>query len=104
MAKHNYTSKEWYRSAACLIYKPNKKDPHNIPNYRPIALTNGILKSWNSILTNIGSPWAESQGILSDTVDGFRIHRKIYDILSTHIMMYEDAKMSRKYMYTYSLL
>ncbi len=55
---------------------------------------NGILKLWTSILTNIGFPWVEAQGILSDTADGFRRHRKIYDSLSTHIMMYEDAKMS----------
>ena len=25
MAKHNYTPKEWCRSATCLLYKPNKK-------------------------------------------------------------------------------
>ncbi len=54
---------------------------------------NGILKLWTSILTNIGSPWAAELGILSDIADGFRRHRKIYDSLSTHIMMYEDAKM-----------
>jgi hypothetical protein len=51
---------------------------------------NGILKLWTLILTNIGSPWAEAQGILSDTTDGLRLHRKIYDSLSTHSMMHED--------------
>ena len=91
MAKHNYIQIEWYISAACLLYK---KNPHNITIFRPIALMNGILKLWNFILTSIGSPWAEAQGIISDTVDGFRRHRKIWDSLSTHIMMYEaDAKM-----------
>ena len=54
---------------------------------------NGILKLWTFILTNISSPWAEALEILSDTADRFRRHRKIYDSLSTHIMMYEDAKM-----------
>jgi len=58
-----------------------KKDSHNRASYRPIALMNGILKLWTSILTNIGSPWAEAQGILSDTSDGFRRHRKIYNSL-----------------------
>jgi hypothetical protein len=57
---------------------------------------NKILKLWTSILTNIGSPWAEAQGILSDTADRFKCHRKIYDSLSTHNMMYEDAKLFRK--------
>jgi hypothetical protein len=95
MAKHNYTPKEWCRSATYLLYKPNKKDPHNIAYYRPIALMNDILKLLTSILTNIGSPWAEAQGIFSDTADGFKRHRNIYDSLSTHIIMYEDAKMSK---------
>jgi hypothetical protein len=75
------------------IIQTEKKYPHNIAYYRPIALINGILKLWTSILSNIGSPWTEAQGILSDTSDGFRRHRKIYDSLSIHIMMYEDAKM-----------
>jgi hypothetical protein len=100
MAKYNYTPKEWCRTVTCLLYKPNKKDPHNIANYPPIALVNGILKLWTSILANISSPLAEAQGILSDTSDGFKRHGKIYDSLSTHIMMYEDAKMSKKHIYT----
>ncbi len=61
---------------------------------------NDILKLWTSILTNIGSPWVEAQSILSDTTDGFKRHRKIYDNLSTHIMMYEDAKISKIHIYT----
>jgi hypothetical protein len=73
----------------------HKKCYHNIAYYRPIDLMNGFQKLWTSILTNIGSSWAEAQGILIDTVDGFRRHGKIYDNLSTHIMMYEDAKMSK---------
>jgi hypothetical protein len=100
MAKHNHTPREWCKSATCLLYKPNKKDPHNIAYYRPIALMNGKLKLRTSILTDIGSPWAEAQGIFSDTADGFRHHRKIYDSLSTHIMVYEDAKLSKKHIYT----
>jgi len=99
MAKYYYTPKECYRSATYLLYKPNKKDPHYIAYYRPISLMNDILRLWISILASIGSPWAEAQEILSDIVDGFRRHRKIYDSLSTHIMMYEDVKMSRKHIY-----
>ena len=105
MAKHNYTPKERCRSATSLFYKPNKKDLHIIAYYMPIALMNGILKLWNSILTNIGSPWVEAQDILSDTVNGFRRHKKIHDILSRHIVMYEDAKISKIHIYTaYSVL
>ncbi len=80
--------------------QPNKKDPHNIAYYRPVALMNKILQIWTSILTNIGSPWVEARGILNNTADGFRRHRKIYDILLTYITMYEDAYISTKPIYT----
>ena len=53
---------------------------------------NYILKLWTSILTNIGTHTAETEGIFSDTSDGFRAHRQIYDSLTTHIVMYEGAK------------
>ena len=66
----------------------------------PIALINCILKLWTSILTNIGTQTAESEGVLSDTADGFRSHIYIYDSLSTHTMMYEDAKISNRDIYT----
>jgi hypothetical protein len=61
---------------------------------------NCILKLWTSILTNIGTQTAESSGIFSDTANGFRSHRNIYDSLSTHITMYEDAKISKRNIYT----
>ena len=61
---------------------------------------NCILKLWTSILTIIGTQTAESEGIFSDTTDGFRSHRNIYDIISTHITMFEDAKLSKKNIYT----
>jgi hypothetical protein len=57
---------------------------------------NFILKIWTSILTNVGTQTAEAEGIFSDTVDGFRSHRYINDSLSTHIMVHEDAKLSKK--------
>jgi hypothetical protein len=75
-------------------YSKNKKT-HGIVYNRPIAPVNGILKLWTSILTNIGRPWAEEKGILSDTSDGFKRHKKINDNLSTRVMLYEDAKMSK---------
>jgi hypothetical protein len=60
---------------------------------------NCILKLWTSILTSIGTQIAEAEGIFSDTSDGFRSHRNIYDSLSTHIMMYEDATISKRNIY-----
>ena len=66
----------------------------------PIALMNCILKLWTSILTSIGSQTTESEGVFSDTAYGFRSHRNIYDSLSTHILMYEDAKISKRNIYT----
>jgi hypothetical protein len=100
MAKYSYTPQKWCTSATKLIYKPNKTDPHNPANYTPSALMNCILKLWTSILTNIGTQHAESKGVFGDTADGFRSHKNIYDSLSTHIMMYEDAKISKRNIYT----
>jgi hypothetical protein len=61
---------------------------------------NCILKLWASILTGIGTQTTESGGVFSDTSDGFRSHKNIYDSFSTHIMMYEDAKISKRNIYT----
>jgi hypothetical protein len=102
MARYSYTPKKWCTSATKLIYKPLKTDPHNPSNYRPIALMNCILKLWTSIFASIETQPAESEGIFSDTVDGFRSHTNIHDSLSTHILMYpyEDAKISKRNIYT----
>jgi hypothetical protein len=42
----------------------------------------------------------KSEGVFNDTADGFRSHINIYDSLSTHNMMYEDAKISKRNIYT----
>ena len=99
IVKHRYTPKKWCVSAIKVIYKPNKTDPNIPSNYRPIALVICILKLWTSILTNIGTHTAETEGIFSDTAHGFRAHRQIYDSLATHIMTYEDAKLSKNNIY-----
>jgi len=57
---------------------------------------NCILKLWISNLTSIKTQPTESEDIFSDTADGFRPHQNIYDSLSTHIMMYEDANISKR--------
>jgi hypothetical protein len=61
---------------------------------------NCIFKLWTSILMSIGTQTAESGGVFSDTADGFRSHRNIYDSFSTDIMMYEDAEISKRNIYT----
>ncbi len=61
---------------------------------------NRILEKWTLILTNGGSPRAETHGILSNTADGFRRHGEIHDGLSTRIIMLEDAKMTYRHIYT----
>ena len=100
MAKYSYTPRKWCTNATILFFNPNKIGPHNPSNYRPIALMNCILKLWTSILTSIGTQTTESKGIFSDTADKFRSHINIYDSLSTHIMMHEDAKFSKRNIYT----
>jgi len=59
-----------------------------------------IRKLWTSILTSIGTQTAETGDVFSDTADGFHSHRNIYDSLSTLIMIYEDAKISKRNIYT----
>jgi len=61
---------------------------------------NCILKLWTSILTSIGTQTTESKCIFSNTADGFRSHKNIYDNLSTHIMMYEDSTISKQNIFT----
>jgi hypothetical protein len=55
---------------------------------------------WTSILTSIGTQATESEGIFNDIATRFRSHRNISDSLSTHIMMYEDIKISKRNIYT----
>ena len=43
---------------------------------------------------------AESEGVFNASADGFRPHQNTYDSLSTHITMYEDAKLSKQNIYT----
>ena len=99
MAKHSYTPRKLCISGTKLKYKPNKTDPNNSTNYKPTALVDCILNIWTSILTTIGTQTAEAEGVFSDTADGFRSHRNIYDSLSTHITTYEDAKLTKHNIY-----
>ena len=98
--EHEYTPPAWCRSATCLIFKPSKPDPTNLDFYRPIAMMNTVLKLWTGTLHRMGSTHAEALGILRDCQDGFRHGRKIYDSLSTHIAMLEDAKINKKNIYS----
>ena len=43
---------------------------------------NCILKLWTTILTSIGAQTAKSEGVFSDTADGFRSQRNIYKAYS----------------------
>jgi len=99
MAKHNYTQKMACKRQQNYIQAKQNR-PQQPLNYRPIALVNCIMKLWTSILANIGTHTAVTEGIFSDTSDGFRAHIQIYDSLTTHIMMYEDAKLSKNIIYT----
>ena len=83
MARYSYTPNKMWTSATKRIYKPNKTDPHNPSNYKPIALMNCILKLWISILTSIETQTAESEGVLSNTAYGFHSHI-IYTTASQH--------------------
>jgi hypothetical protein len=58
---------------------------------------NCILKLW-IILTNIGTHTTTTEGIFSDTTDGFRAHRQTYDNLTTHVLSTGScARLSHRY-------
>jgi len=61
---------------------------------------NCILKLYTSILRSIGTQTTEAEGIFNDIADGFRSHKYIYDSLAIYVMMYEDAQLSKKDIYT----
>ena len=52
------------------------------------------------MLNSIETQTTEAKGIFSDTANGFRSHINLYDNLSTHIMMYDDATLLKKNIYT----
>jgi hypothetical protein len=73
---------------------PQKSCPNLHDNYRPIALTNNLLKLWTALIEDAGSECAESHGILSEQEDGFRLLRNIHDaLLASMIMMMDDAEL-----------
>ena len=51
------------------------------------------------ILTSIGTQTSESEGFFSETADGFRSYKNTHDNILT-LMMYEDAKISKRNIYT----
>ena len=99
MAAISYTPQAWCMSATCLLFKPQKKDPTNPACYRPIALMNCILKLWTSTFTMLLTDLVESEGMVSDSSDGFRSDRQIHDSLATHIHVLEDAKINKRNIY-----
>jgi hypothetical protein len=76
------------------VYEPQKDDPTLLANYRPIALMNNLLKLWTALVKDACPKYGETQAILSEQHDGFRLLRNTLDS-----MMMEDAKLYSKDMY-----
>ena len=85
---------EWCRSNTVLLYKEG--DGLNTTNWRPIALANTLYKLYTSMLTVIGSTFAEACGILSDSQEGFRAHRSTARQLQMLVAALEDARLTGK--------
>jgi hypothetical protein len=60
---------------------------------------NNLLKLWTALIKDAGSKYAETYGIRSDPLDGFRKHRSMHDALISIIMMTQDAKLYHKDFY-----
>ena len=99
--KHCYKQKKipksWKTSLTILLYK--KGNPHNLTNYRPIALANTIYKLFTSTLTSILSAYGEKYQILHDSQKGFRAERCTAEQLQTIIAALEDARFTNQDIY-----
>jgi hypothetical protein len=60
---------------------------------------NNLLQLRTALITDAGSKYAETHGILSDQHYASRKHRNIHDALSSIIMMMDDAKLYHKDFY-----
>jgi hypothetical protein len=98
---HCYKQKQipasWKTSITILLYK--KDNPHELTNYRPIALANTIYKLFTSTLTSILSTYGEKYQILHDSQEGFRAERCTARQLQTLIAALEDARFTNQDIY-----
>ena len=92
------TPPSWLQSTTVLLYK--KGDPLEWKNYRPIALANCLYKLWTSVLTEVLSTYAESNGVLCSTQEGFRTQRNTARQLQNMTNVLEDARLTGSNLYT----
>ena len=89
-----HTPSTWKNSNTVLPYK--KGDPYQVKNYRPIALAKTVYKLWTSILTELMTDYAETQGLLTDCQEGFRRDRSTTRQIQMLTAALEDAKITKQ--------
>jgi len=76
--KEGKMSKSW-KSALILPFNKPGKDPNNVGNYRPIALTSHLCKWMEKILVQRLNYALEHRGLLAPYQSGFRKGRSTMD-------------------------
>jgi len=74
----NDIPENWKKAKITMIPKKSN-DPHNINNYRPISLTNSLVKLLERLIKNRLSEFLESNKLLSTYQSGFRANRCAMD-------------------------
>ena len=88
----------WFvRSSTILLYK--KGDPTLVKNYRPIALSGSIYKLYTRCITMMLQDFAEKNGLLNRTQEGFRPAMGTSRLLSYFLNTLEDAHITNKNLY-----
>jgi hypothetical protein len=81
-------------SLTTLLHK--KGDLRVVANYRPIALADALAKDYTKAITEILSSFAEEEGILSESQQGFRPMRGVTDAIRMATSAIEDAHLAHQ--------
>jgi hypothetical protein len=74
----NSIPSSWKKAKITMVPKKNN-DAHNINNYRPISLTNCLVKLLERLIKNRLTEFLDSNKLLSDYQSGFRANRCAMD-------------------------
>ncbi len=90
--EHNDIPPSWKHAIVKPILKPGK-DKNDLNSYRPIALTNTMIKLTEKLIANRLSWYLEKNNLLNPSQAGFRKHRSTCDPI---IRLHQEAEFSIK--------
>lgn len=75
--KYEKIPEDWKTSITSLLYK--KGDPHDIANWRPIAIMRTIYKLYTGVLARRFTTWMANHNILAPAQKGFMPHDGVFE-------------------------